>query len=197
MKITKKIDFEMAHIVRNAWSHRCSHSIHGHSYTAEITLESSQFDDGGMVLDFGLVKKFIHPFIDSFDHATMLWSEDDKEIIDLFTTKFERVIVSPFTSSCEQQARYFYWIIKDILTINRDNLPRNNKGYLSNVSVYSVKIHETKSGSALYTADDARVEMSWGVEDIKKDIRNIEFSKGITDEWPSDVKASYTSIFQN
>jgi 6-pyruvoyltetrahydropterin/6-carboxytetrahydropterin synthase len=183
----------MAHIVRNAWSRRCSHSIHGHSYTAEIMIESKEFDSGGMVMDFGLVKKYIHPFIDSFDHATMLWNQDDPEIISLFENKFERVIVSPFTSSCEQQARYFYWIINEIIEYVKVIDPQVSNRY---VSVRGVRIHETKTGSAFYTSHNAKSEDNkFKYTDVYNDIVSIKFSDGIISEWPKEIQHIYHDIF--
>ena len=56
MKIRKEFRVESAHIVRNCTSHRCSHSIHGHSAVVEVFLESTLLDNAGMVYDFGLMK---------------------------------------------------------------------------------------------------------------------------------------------
>ena len=65
MIITKLFNVESAHIVRNCTSHRCSHSIHGHSAKIELSLESNQLDNAGMVYDFGLMKGTIKELIDS------------------------------------------------------------------------------------------------------------------------------------
>ena len=39
MRIRKEFRVESAHIVRNCTSHRCSHSIHGHSAVIELIFD--------------------------------------------------------------------------------------------------------------------------------------------------------------
>ncbi|MDU5326656.1 6-pyruvoyl trahydropterin synthase family protein, partial [Campylobacter ureolyticus] len=79
MIIRKIYDFENAHIVRFCSSKRCRTSIHGHSYRCEVMLNSNFLDNAGMVYDFGLMKQGIKVIIDSFDHATTLFSGDSDE----------------------------------------------------------------------------------------------------------------------
>ena len=79
MIIRKLFRFENAHIVRFCSSKRCRTSIHGHSYVAEILLSSNFLDNAGMVYDFGLMKQNIKTIIDSFDHATTIFSGDNDE----------------------------------------------------------------------------------------------------------------------
>ena len=79
MIIRKLFRFENAHIVRFCSSKRCRTSIHGHSYVAEILLSSNFLDNAGMVYDFGLMKQNIKTIIDSFDHATTIFSGDSDE----------------------------------------------------------------------------------------------------------------------
>jgi len=81
MIIRKLFKFENAHVVRGCTSQRCKYSIHGHSYKIEVLFESNYLDHGQMVYDFGLTKLMIKELIDSFDHATALWDQDDKEYI--------------------------------------------------------------------------------------------------------------------
>lgn len=191
MEIVKKFDFEMAHIVRNAWSRRCSHSIHGHTYTAEIHLtrndDKKQICDAGqMVVDFGLVKKYIGPFIDSFDHTTLLWNREcDANIIDLFTNEFERVIVVNESSSCEMMSMIFLVTINKIFNRLRTmDLPDIPEGYFDNVICTQVTLHETKSGRAECRYD----EHTWSWlesldQPIETTISQIAFSAGIVEEW--------------
>ena len=65
MRIRKEFRVESAHIVRNCTSHRCSHSIHGHSAVIELIFEGDRLDNAGMLYDFGLMKGSIKEFIDS------------------------------------------------------------------------------------------------------------------------------------
>ena len=76
MIIRKLFKFEGAHIVRNCSSVRCKKSIHGHSYVVEVFFSSDGFDNGMMVMDFGLMKGTIKDFIDGFDHAYSMWDKE-------------------------------------------------------------------------------------------------------------------------
>lgn len=81
MLIRKLFKFENAHIVRGCSTRRCSHSIHGHSYTVELLLRADALDHGQMVYDFGLLKGDVRELIDAFDHAVAIWSQDDPDYI--------------------------------------------------------------------------------------------------------------------
>lgn len=205
MEIVKKMDFEMAHIVRNAWSKRCSHSIHGHTYTAEIYLtrtdESPEVCDAGqMIVDFGLVKKYLHPFIDSFDHATMLWNRgQDKHLVKFFNDNFDRVITCEESSSCETMSLLFLFGINmmfDVLAqeTGLENVP---DGYFDGVRCTKVIVHETKSGRAECGIDNHT--MDWvkslgGTDAVLNIIRNMVFSDGIKEEWPVEFTELWNKI---
>ena len=76
MKIRKLYRIESAHIVKNAYSQRCSHSYHGHSGVIEVFFKSDELDNAGMIFDFGAMKKTVGSFLDMFDHSAHLWKED-------------------------------------------------------------------------------------------------------------------------
>jgi len=184
MQIVKKFDLEMAHIVRNAWSKRCSKSIHGHTYTVEVVLERSDqgmFDDGQMVIDFGLVKKHIGPFIDSFDHATMLWAKDeDPELVNFFKDHFDRVIVCNQSSSCEMMSAILLVGIERLLASNDET---------DMVEVTKVIVHETKSGRAECDCDSEWVTY---VEE-QRVLEEIFISDPIIDEWSYEFVNTYVA----
>ena len=81
VQCTRKVEWDMAHRVASHGG-KCRH-LHGHRYTAEVTLRLS---DGalresgaerGMVADFGNVKSVLfNLFVDAWDHALMLSSTD-------------------------------------------------------------------------------------------------------------------------
>lgn len=174
----------MGHIVRNAWSRRCSHSFHGHSYLVEFVFESKQTDNGGMVCDFGFIKKYVYPFVDSFDHASMLWDKpEDKPIIELFKDKFERVVVAPFTSTAEYQAAMFFKF--GSLALQCIEFVNGEK----DVELNSVRVHETTTGWAEHCKTDRCL--------VKKgDLQQMYISQGIVDEWPVGYKDFYTKLLQ-
>jgi len=176
MTIVKKFEIEMAHIVRNAWSSRCAESVHGHTYTIEVVLRRHEdapelHDDGRMIVDFGLVKKYLNPYIDSFDHAVLLWSEDKPEIIEFFKNNFERVIVCPESSSCEMMSAFFFVALTRIMESVEE---------FADVSLQEVIVHETRTGRAHCEAYSEWIAL---VED-KEVVENTWFSPAIIDEWP-------------
>ena len=105
MIIRKMFKFENAHIVRFCSSKRCKTSIHGHSYRAEILLESNFLDNAGMVYDFGLMKRDIGCIIDSFDHCTTIFSGDSAEYKNDLKKHSARWIEIPLNPSAKRRAR--------------------------------------------------------------------------------------------
>jgi len=159
MKIRKSFKFEMAHIVRDAYSRRCAKNIHWHSYVIEVFLEwkSSKLDKAGMIVDFGEIKNDFNNLIDRFDHSCFLWDKwtvETNEEIDFFKKHYERVIVANFNSSAEQQAQFFFNELKKI-----------------NDKVCKVRLHETVTWFAEYSNSDF-------LEDWQMNY-NIEYSNWI------------------
>jgi 6-pyruvoyltetrahydropterin/6-carboxytetrahydropterin synthase len=172
MIIRKLFTFENAHIVRGCTTQRCSHNIHGHSYTIEILLESNYLDNGQMVYDFGLVKHTMKSIIDSFDHSIALWAGDEQRYIDDMQYHSDRWVLLPVSPSAEQFSRVFYLIIEKILkATSMSNGERE-------VKLNSVIVHETKSGYAQCFEKDAHSALMGEI-----DLKEIEFSKQVISEW--------------
>lgn len=186
MKIVKKFEIEMAHLVRNAWSTRCSQSVHGHTYNIEVILrrkasDTKLHDDGRMVIDFGLVKKHLHPFIDSFDHAMLLWEADTEEVKKFFVDNFARVVVCPESSSCEMMSAFFFIAIERIM----GHIPD-----FDDVSLEGVIVHETRTGRAECYTDSKWLDrvLQTGV------VENTWFSDAIQAEWPEGYALKMKTI---
>jgi len=172
MKIRKLFKFEGSHIVRNCSSTRCKFSRHGHSYKVELFFTADGLDNGGMIMDFGLMKKNIKDLIDSFDHAESIW-EKDFLAVEQGECFSERYIIMPVTPSAEQYALLFLFMIQKIIKATEFNNGEKN------VRISSVIVHETDTGYAEAFSDDIHL-VDYKLEDIK-------FSKGVKDEW-SDPK---------
>lgn len=172
MIIRKMFKFENAHIVRFCSSKRCRTSIHGHSYRAEILLHSNFLDNAGMVYDFGLMKQNIKCIIDSFDHATTIFSGDSDEYKNDLKKHSQRWVQIPVNPSAEQFCRIFFVIIDRLLSATKmQNGERE-------VCIHSVIVHETDTGYAQCFKDDA-YNKSMGEINLKE----IIFSDAIIDEW--------------
>lgn len=160
MEIRKTFKFEMAHIVRKAYSQRCAKSIHGHSYKVELyfqndLIEGKGLDEAGMLIDFGLVKKLFNEFMDLFDHALVLWRKaEPKEDIKFFNDRYERVIVTDFTSSAEVQAMMFRNTLNQIIMYSFEKLRKMGQLNSTTAHVSKVIVHETSTGKAISSQKD-------------------------------------------
>jgi 6-pyruvoyltetrahydropterin/6-carboxytetrahydropterin synthase len=174
MKIRKLFKYEASHQVHEAWSTRCKNSIHGHSFIVEFIFSGNVPDSAHMVMDFGLVKKQLHPFVDSFDHTHILWENEKYAKVNAFIKEHnERWITLPFNSSAEMQAKMFFIFAHNLIEYMAKNGETN-----SCVKVDSVRLHETQTGYAEYSKDDLSNCM---FPDIR--LSKIQFSHAIVAEW--------------
>jgi 6-pyruvoyltetrahydropterin/6-carboxytetrahydropterin synthase len=170
MIIRKLFRVEGSHRVINCSTDRCKKSFHGHQYIIELFLTADGLDNAGMICDFGLLKKNVGAFIDSFDHCHVLWDQDDQECRDFFKHHNERWIELNINPSCECLSMLLGFYIQSILRATEFN---NGE---CNVRVASVRVHETATGYA---------------ESYPEDFENFNVqmtvSKGVMNDWPSDL----------
>lgn len=170
MIIRKLFKFEGAHIVRDCSSDRCKKSLHGHSYAVEVFFTSEKLDNGGMIVDFGLLKGPIKDLIDSFDHAYSIWYKESEGFKEFIKSNSERWIEMPITPSAEGYSLMFLSYIDLIVRSTNFN---NGEG---SVKVSSVRVHETATGYAESFREDLQTFGSFRPDEIT-------FSKSIVDEW--------------
>lgn len=175
MKIRKEFRVESAHIVRNCTSHRCSHSIHGHSAVVEVFMESTFLDNAGMVYDFGLMKNSVKSFIDSMDHCYILCDKDAPEFRDFIKKNCDRWIELPFNPSAECLSMY---LLKGIKYIMDRTVTQNGE---SKINVTGVRYHETVTGWA--EASETDLAVLWQDEWWDQ----IKYSEGVTNDWAEDL----------
>lgn len=169
MIIRKKFDFEGAHIVRNCSSTRCKFSIHGHSYTVEVFFSSIGFDNGQMVVDFGLMKGTIKDYIDSFDHAYSMWQKENDEFKNFIYQNSLRWIQMPVSPSAEAYSLMMLYTIDKIMKATEFNNGEKSP------YVTAVRVHETATGYAEANTSD----LAW----YEYDLNDVQFSEGIISEW--------------
>ncbi|WP_169754729.1 6-pyruvoyl trahydropterin synthase family protein [Campylobacter curvus] len=172
MIIRKLFTFENAHIVRFCSSKRCRTSIHGHSYKAEVLLSSNFLDNASMVYDFGLMKQNIKCIIDSFDHATTIFSGDEAEYKSDLKRHSARWVEIPLNPSAEQFCRIFFVIIDRLLSTT---IMQNGE---REVKLESIIVHETDTGYAQCFRDDA-----YNAKMGEINLDRIVFSQAVIDEW--------------
>lgn len=188
MIIRKVFEFENAHIVRFCTSKRCKSSLHGHSYKAEILLQSKYLDNAGMVYDFGLLKQEIRQIIDSFDHSISLYKDDDKDYINDMKKHSKRWVLLPLNTSAENFCRIFFVLIDTLL--KKTIMQNGERG----VELYSIIVHETSTSYAQGFKEDAYSEVLPSIN-----LDEIEFSQEIKEEWSDPlffdkIKGNFTFI---
>ncbi len=128
---------------------------HGHSRKVEITLEAEELDAHGMVCDFKIVKDAVGAFLDTFDHALCMNTEDS--MFPTLKAAFgDRVI--PFEKTeptTEVLAKTFFETIAKGL---EDYASRQDTRYRlrSAVRLASVRVWETSSSWAEYSQQLSR-----------------------------------------
>ncbi len=113
--------FAAGHALRN-YKGKCE-NVHGHNYRVRVTLEGTELDEAGLLVDFGEIKRVLREIIERLDHRFI----ND---------------VPPFDSlnpSAENMARYFFEEIG------------NGIGRKS-ARVAEVKVWETDTATATYRA---------------------------------------------
>ncbi len=89
-EVTVQAGFSSGHYLRNYYG-KCENP-HGHNYRVLVTLIGETLDDGGLLLDFKLLKNVLRPAVDYLDHQMI-------NDLDPFTT---------LNPSAENLARYFF-----------------------------------------------------------------------------------------
>lgn len=78
MKCTRKFEFDAGHRIVGH-KYKCKY-VHGHRFSLELTLESKELNQLGMVIDFGVVKSLVNTWIeDNLDH-TLILNKSDKTL---------------------------------------------------------------------------------------------------------------------
>ena len=144
IRLTREFSFEAAHAL-GGYDGPCR-EIHGHSYRLFVTIKGEPSTDPmnpkqGMVMDFGVLKKIVHEeIISRFDHALVLRSTADKELLKLLTAQFDNLIEVDYQPTCEN-------MLDDFSRRIIDRLPEG-------VTLYSLRLHETASSYAEWYAED-------------------------------------------
>ena len=102
MRVAKQFRWEAAH--RLPWHDGLCKNNHGHSYILEAAVDGA-VDDRGMVLDFAVIKRALKPLVEAWDHATLVYEDDER------TSEFVRDMgfkhyVFPYDTTAENLARY-------------------------------------------------------------------------------------------
>lgn len=70
-------NFAAAHYLEN-YHGKCE-KLHGHNYKVRVYAEGIKLDEGGMLLDFGILKKHLRNVLSKLDHSLLNTNEYYKE----------------------------------------------------------------------------------------------------------------------
>lgn len=104
-RVTREIAFCYGHRLLN-YDGKCRY-LHGHNARAVVTLEGSELDSRGMLVDFVDIKERLQSWIDeNLDHNMLLCAEDP--ILPVLRDRGERVYVMDCNPTAENIARLIY-----------------------------------------------------------------------------------------
>ena len=124
-EIRVEADFAAAHFLRD-YHGKCE-NLHGHNYKVYAHVKSNVLDEGGMALDFSVLKKSLREVCSQLDHTNL----NDMEIFDQ-NPSAERIAMFIFNSILEKMPE---------LKFDGDK----NKRHL-----YAVDVFETETSRARY-----------------------------------------------
>lgn len=148
-RICKTIEIENGHMLTHH-PDKCRFP-HGHSRKVEIVIEADELDAHGMVCDFKIVKDAVGDYLDTFDHALCVNTQDPM-FETLQAAYGDRVI--PFADTeptTEVLAKTFFDACKKELA---DYASRPDTRYKlpPQVRIVRVRVWETSSAWAEYEA---------------------------------------------
>jgi 6-pyruvoyltetrahydropterin/6-carboxytetrahydropterin synthase len=109
-RVTREIHFCYGHRLVN-YGGKCRH-LHGHNGRALITLQGTELDERGMLVDFSEIKQKIQRWIDeNLDHNMLLCRDDP--LLPLLRERGERVFVMEANPTAENIARLIYEKTRD------------------------------------------------------------------------------------
>ena len=144
IRISKEFTFDMAHALLG-YDGLCK-NIHGHSYTLVVTVIGSPVEESsspkiGMLIDFKDLKNIIkQQIIDEFDHALVLNHATPKELLDMLTKNYDKIVMTGYQPTTEN-------MIADMAARIGILLPGNLK-------LHSLRLRETPSSYAEWFAGD-------------------------------------------
>lgn len=131
-EVRVQADFAAAHFLRD-YHGKCE-ALHGHNYKVFAHVRGNQLDEGGMLLDFGVVKKALREICARLDH-TNLNDLHDESGSDVFGQN----------PSAERIARWIF--------VRLESLLKENAALKDGTRLYAVDVFETDTSRARYIAD--------------------------------------------
>ncbi|MDI9829710.1 6-carboxytetrahydropterin synthase [Streptomyces sp. KAU_LT] len=132
--VTVKHNFETAHRLPHLPG-KCT-SLHGHSWWAEVTVAAPELSRGGLVVEFGALKKEFRAWVDQhLDHGAMLGAHD--ALLPILRAHGSKVYEVAGWPTVEATAELLAQVAGDILF----DLERAPGAYISRVHVTETHVN--------------------------------------------------------
>lgn len=119
--------------------------LHGYALSVKLEFEAEQLDLRNWVVDFGSLKSFKQQLEDTFDHKTLVASDDPElEALKRLEARGLAQIVEVPATGCEAFASLIFKCAE---------LWLKDAGYAPRVRMRSVEVREHGANSAIYTRD--------------------------------------------
>lgn len=129
-EVRVEADFAAAHFLKD-YNGKCE-NLHGHNYKVFAHVKGTELNEGGMLLDFSLLKKVLKSVCKELDHTNL----NDMEIF----------MNNP---SAERIAMY---IFNQIITkMKENNIDLSSKKSSESAALYAVDVFETETSRARYS----------------------------------------------
>jgi len=149
-RVCKTFEIENGHML-SKHPGRCR-LPHGHSRTVELIIASDHLDDNDMVCDFKSLKLAVEDYLDQYDHALMINSNDPflKTIPEQYTTRL--IVLENEDPTTEVLARRIYeYVAAQIKAGGSYTDPNGNTFSLpTHLTLERVRVSETSSSWAEY-----------------------------------------------
>ena len=129
-EVRVEADFAAAHFLKD-YNGKCE-NLHGHNYRVFAHVKGTELNEGGMLLDFSLLKKVLKSVCKELDHTNL----NDMEIF----------MNNP---SAERIAMYIFNQI--IVKMKENNIDLSSKKSSESAVLYAVDVFETETSRARYS----------------------------------------------
>jgi len=129
-EVRVEADFAAAHFLKD-YNGKCE-NLHGHNYKVFAHVKGTELNEGGMLLDFSLLKKVLKSVCKELDHTNL----NDMEIF----------MNNP---SAERIAMYIFNQI--IVKMKENNIDLSSKKSSGSAVLYAVDVFETETSRARYS----------------------------------------------
>jgi len=149
-RVCKSFEIENGHML-SKHPGRCR-LPHGHSRTVELVIASDHLDDNDMVCDFKSLKLAVEEYLDQYDHALMINSNDPflKTIPEQYTARL--IVLDNEDPTTEVLARRIYEYVSTQIKAGGSYTDPNGNTFTlpTHLTLERVRVSETSSSWAEY-----------------------------------------------